>query len=61
MITAQGTAQNLETIRVLAVLSAAVAVLFWRTVVKLMIIATVGMVVALMAAGAFVLLESVHR
>ncbi len=61
MFVAQGTAQNLETIRVLAVLSATAAVLFWRAVLKFAIIAIAAVLISLMAAGALVFLASIHR
>ena len=61
MITAQGTAQNLEAVRLLAMLSAAVVVLFWRAVIKFVIIAIAIVLVSLAAAGTFVFLEGIHR
>jgi hypothetical protein len=61
MITAQGAAQNLEAIRLLAMLSAAVVIMFWRAVIKFMIIAIAMVLVSLVAAGALVFLEGIHR
>jgi hypothetical protein len=60
MFTAQATAQNLDTIRVLAMLSAAVVVVFWRAVIKIVIMVVAVVLVSLIAAGAFVFLENAH-
>ncbi len=56
----QGPAQDLESIRILAMLTAAVLVLFWRQVLKFVIIALVMLVVSLLVAGAFVFLDGIH-
>jgi hypothetical protein len=61
MLTAQETTQNLQNVWVLAVLLATGVVLFWRTAIKLMIITAAVLLVTLMAAGAFTILETVHR
>ena len=60
MFAAQGTAQGLETIRVVAVLSAVMLVLFWRTAIKLVIMVLATVVIALLGVGAFVLFERMH-
>ncbi len=56
----QGPAQDLESIRILAMLTAAVLVLLWRAVIKFVIFALVILVVSLLVAGAFVFLEGIH-
>ena len=60
MLAAQGAVQNLETIRVMAVISALALVLLWRVVIKLLIVILATAVIALIGAGAFVLIESLH-
>lgn len=64
MFAAQGTvhaAHSLETMRIAVVLSAAALILFWRTAIKLMLIALAAVVITLLGAGVFAFFENVHR
>jgi hypothetical protein len=60
MLAAQSTAQSLEAVKLIAVLSACIMVMFWREVIKLAIVAIVTAALVLLAVGAFTLLESMH-
>jgi hypothetical protein len=60
MFAAEDTAQNLEAVKVVVVLSAAVLVLFWRTAIKLVIMVLATAVFVLLGVGAVVLFESMH-
>jgi hypothetical protein len=61
MHAAASAAQNLDAIKVFAVLSAIILVKFWREVVKLAIVALATAVVVLLGVGAFTLLGGVHH
>ena len=60
MFAVQGTAQHLESVRVGALLAAAALVVFWRTVIRLVLMGLAVLVIALLGFGAFVLFASMH-
>jgi hypothetical protein len=61
MHAAASAAQNLDTIKVFAVLSAIVLVRFWREVVKLAIVTLATAVAVLLGVGAYTLLAELHH
>jgi hypothetical protein len=60
MFAAEETVPNLEVVKVVVVLSAAVLVMFWRTAIKLVIMVLATAVITLLGVGAIVLFESMH-
>ncbi len=60
MFAAQAASQNLESIQAVTLLLAAGLVIFWRAVIKLMIMVVAITVIALLGAGVFVLLQALH-
>lgn len=60
MFAAQATSQNLESIRAVTLLLATGLVIFWRAVIKLMIMVVAITVIALLGTGVFVLLQGLH-
>jgi hypothetical protein len=57
----QGAAQEVESARVAIVLIAAVLVIFWRQVLRVLLTIIAIAVVVLVGSGAIVLLQSMHR
>ncbi len=58
MSAAQGATQHMESIKVIAVLAAVALVVFWRTAIKLTIIAVAAALIALLGFGTYVLLNT---
>jgi hypothetical protein len=56
-----GAAQEVESARIAIVLIAAVLVVFWRLVLRVLLAIIVIAVMVLVGSGAIVLLQSVHR
>jgi hypothetical protein len=61
MFAAQGTAHNLNSIGVLIVLVATMLVVFWRTMIKLMIMMLAITGITLLSLGAIVLTQSMQH
>jgi hypothetical protein len=59
MLSLEGTAQNLETIKDLAIMSIVILVLFWRPLFKLMILAVIATVIVMIVVGAITLFMGV--
>ena len=57
----QGAAQEVESARAAIVLIAAVLVIFWRLVLRVLLAIIAIAVVVLVGSGAIVLLQSMHR
>jgi hypothetical protein len=57
----QGAAQGVESARAAVVLIAAVLVIFWRLVLRAILVIIAIAVVTLVGSGAIVLLQSLHR
>jgi len=53
-------AQNVESLRVAAVMISVAMVVFWRTVVKLVIMTLAIVVISLLGFGVFVIFESIR-
>lgn len=60
MFADQHTTQNIDSVRVAALLLATALVVFWRPVIKLVIMLLAIAVIAGLGIGAFVLLQSTH-
>jgi hypothetical protein len=60
MLAGQGTVHALETIQVLAAILAVAMVLFWRGMVKILIMLVLTVVIALFAGGVYLVIESLH-
>jgi hypothetical protein len=53
-------AQNVESLKVAVVLVSVAAVIYWRTVIKLLIMALAIAVISLLSFGAFVIFEGIR-
>lgn len=60
MYAPQGAPQELESIRILIVLSAVMAVIFWRAVLRIALKATAIVIVVLLASGAVAFFQAIH-
>jgi hypothetical protein len=60
MFAAKGTHQDIATARAVIVLAAIVLVVYWRSVLRLVIMIVVIAAIALLGAGAFELFQGIH-
>lgn len=61
MLAAHGTSQGIESVRVLIVAFAILVVLFWRTMLRIMIMIALALVLTLITFGALSLLHGAHH
>jgi hypothetical protein len=61
MLAIQGAEQEVESAKLAVVLIAAVLVVFWRLVLRVLLAIIAIVVVVLVGSGAIVVLESMHR
>jgi hypothetical protein len=56
-----GASQGLHLVQILTILGACIAMIFWRLVLKLILMVTVIIAVVLLTSGWIALLQEIHR
>jgi hypothetical protein len=61
MLAPQGAHQELESVRILIVLFAITAVIFWRVVLRVTLMVTATVIVILLTSGAVAFFQGIHH